>query len=82
LLVRVEGHTDSQPISTSRFPSNWELSAARATTVLRHFVKRSIPASRMSVAGYAGERPIADNTTLDGRALNRRVDIVVLRSEK
>lgn len=77
--VRVEGHTDSTPISTSRFPSNWELSSARATTVLNYLVKQGIETNRMSVAGYAGERPIANNGTAEGRALNRRVDLVILR---
>lgn len=80
--LRVEGHTDSLPISTSRYPSNWELSAARATTVLSHLVTRGIPAARLSVAGYAEVRPIADNATPEGRAQNRRVDLVVLRSNE
>src|ERR1700674_3186829 len=56
--VRVEGHTDSLPISTARYPSNWELSAARAATVLSHLVEVGVPASRLSVAGFAGERPV------------------------
>jgi chemotaxis protein MotB len=77
--VRVEGHTDSLPISTSRYPSNWELSSARATTVLSHLIKRGVQTSRVSVAGFAGERPIADNATPEGRAMNRRVDLVILR---
>ena len=76
--LRVEGHTDSQPISNSRYPSNWELSTARAASVLAHLTARNIPSARLSVAGYADERPIADNATPEGRALNRRVDIVVL----
>ncbi len=77
--VRVEGHTDSTPISTSRFPSNWELSSARATTVLNYLVKSGIETNRMSVAGYAGERPIGDNSTAEGRAMNRRVDLVIVK---
>lgn len=80
--VRVEGHTDSLPISTARYPSNWELSAARAATVLSHLVDRGVPASRLSVAGFAGERPVGDNVTPEGRALNRRVDLVVLRIDQ
>jgi chemotaxis protein MotB len=80
--VRVEGHTDSSPISTARYPSNWELSAARAATVLSHLVKVGVPASQLSVAGFAGERPVGDNATPEGRALNRRVDLVVLRSNE
>ena len=78
--LRVEGHTDSLPISNARYPSNWELSAGRASAVLARFAARGIPSSRLSVAGYAGERPIADNATAEGRALNRRVDLVILRS--
>jgi len=77
--IRVEGHTDSLPISTSRYPSNWELSSARATTVLSYLVKRAVPPARLSVAGFAGERPIADNGTPEGRAMNRRVDLVILK---
>lgn len=80
--LRVEGHTDSLPISTARFPSNWDLSAARATTVLTYLVGHGIPAARLSVAGYADGRPIADNGTPEGRAQNRRVDLVVLRSNE
>lgn len=82
LLLRVEGHTDTTPISTSRYPSNWELSAARASAVLGRLVKRGIAPSRLSVAGYAGERPVADNSTSEGRALNRRVDLVILRTQE
>lgn len=78
-LIRVEGHTDSQPISTARYPSNWELSSARASAVLAELVARKIPSARLSVAGYASERPIADNATADGRTLNRRVDLVILQ---
>lgn len=75
--LRVEGHTDSQPISNSRYPSNWELSTARAANVLARLRARDIASSRLSVAGYADERPVADNSTPEGRAQNRRVDIVV-----
>ena len=81
-LVRVEGHTDSTPISTARYPSNWELSSARASAVLAQLVARGIESTRLSVAGYASERPVADNSTPEGRALNRRVDLVVLQVEK
>ena len=80
-LMRIEGHTDATPIATARYPSNWELSAARASNVLAYFAARGHLASRLSVAGYAGERPVADNSTLEGRALNRRVDLVVLRGD-
>jgi chemotaxis protein MotB len=77
--IRVEGHTDSVPISTARYPSNWELSSARASMVLARLVSRGIAPARLSVAGYASERPMANNGTPEGRALNRRVDLVVLQ---
>lgn len=76
--LRIEGHTDSQPINNPRFHSNWELSTARASYVLERLTARGIPSSRLSVAGYADERPVADNSTPEGRALNRRVDLVIL----
>lgn len=77
--VRVEGHTDSTPIASPRYPSNWELSAARASNVLARLIAREVASARLSLAGYADQRPIADNSTAEGRALNRRVDIVILR---
>jgi chemotaxis protein MotB len=77
--LAVEGHTDNIPISTPRFPSNWELSTARATAVLRYLVEHhGIAPARMSAAGYADQRPLAGNDTGGGRARNRRVDIAVL----
>jgi chemotaxis protein MotB len=76
--LSIDGHTDSVPIATSRFPSNWELSTARATSVLRALVERhSIDPLRLSAAGYADQRPLADNATAAGRSTNRRVEIVV-----
>jgi chemotaxis protein MotB len=76
--LAVEGHTDNVPIS-GRYASNWELSTARATTVLRELIERhGISPSRLSAAGYADERPLATNDTVDGRAANRRVELVVL----
>lgn len=80
--LRIEGHTDSMPISTSQYPSNWELSSARASVVLGQFLARGFPPSRLALAGYAGERPIADNTKPEGRALNRRVDLVILHGRE
>ena len=77
--VRVEGHTDSLPIHTARFPSNWELSAVRATTVLRYFADHHVAVSRLQAAGYADQRPIAPNDTEEHRARNRRVEVVILR---
>jgi chemotaxis protein MotB len=80
--IRLEGHTDSLRISNNRFRSNWELSAARATSVLFRLGENGIPAERMSVAGFADSRPIADNATAEGRAANRRVDLVILADGK
>ena len=77
--VRLEGHTDSQPIHTSRFRSNWELSAARAIAMMQTLSTRcNVTADRMAIAGYGETVPIDSNDTADGRARNRRVDIVVL----
>jgi len=75
----VEGHTDSLPISNARFSSNWELSTARATSVLSLLLERhGVLPERLSAAGYAEFRPIASNATPEGRARNRRVDVVLL----
>ena len=77
--IRVEGHTDSRPIRTLQFPSNWELSTNRATNVLRHLLERAgVPGSRLSAAGYAYHKPIASNDTELGMSKNRRVEIVIL----
>lgn len=77
--LRVEGHTDDVPIHTASFDSNWELSAARATHIARLLLDlRTIPADRLSAAGYAQFHPVASNATPEGRAANRRVDLVVL----
>ena len=77
--VRLEGHTDSRPISTSRFHSNWELSAARSIALLELFSTHyGVARERMSIAGYADTAPIDSNDTEEGRARNRRCDIVIL----
>lgn len=76
--IRVEGHTDSTPISNSRYPSNWELSTARASSVLARLLESGIAPERLSAAGYAGFQPAAENSTAEGRAQNRRVDVVIL----
>ena len=77
--IRVEGHTDTVPVATERYPSNWELSSARATAVLRYLTEQvGLDPSRVFAAGYGEFRPIASNETPEGRALNRRADIVVL----
>jgi len=79
--VRIEGHTDNVPIHNAHFASNWELSTARATEMIRLFITHyNFPATRLSAAGYAEYHPVASNGTIDGRGQNRRVDIVVLAS--
>jgi chemotaxis protein MotB len=76
--IRVVGHTDTVPVNTPDFPTNWELSSARATRVLRFLNDGgTFKAGQMYSAGYADTRPIADNATPEGRALNRRADIVI-----
>lgn len=77
--VVVEGHTDSQPIRTAVYPSNWQLSGARAAAVVQNFAADGVLQKRMSIAGYASERPAATNSTAQGRARNRRVDVVLTR---
>jgi chemotaxis protein MotB len=80
--IRVEGHTDNTPIHTSQFPSNWELSTARATSIVRYLVtSRQFPPDKLSAVGYAEFKPLHDNSTIEGKQKNRRVDIVVLRSQ-
>jgi chemotaxis protein MotB len=80
--VRLEGHTDSVPIKTARFRSNWELSAARSIALLDLFSKRfGIPRDRLSIAGYADTAPVAPNDNEEGRSKNRRADIVILSEE-
>jgi len=77
--IRIEGHTDNVPIHNSHFASNWELSTARATEMIRLFITQyGFPSLRLSAAGYAEFHPVADNDSGDGRAQNRRVDIVIL----
>jgi chemotaxis protein MotB len=79
LEVRVEGHSDDQPIHNALFQSNWELSTARAMSVLTMLVEEAnFPPNRISVAGYGAFRPVASNDTPEGRRMNRRVDLVVI----
>ena len=79
--LRIEGHTDNVPIRTSQFRSNWELSTARATGIIQALItQHNFSPEQLSAAGYAEFHPIASNATEDGRKLNRRIDIVVLRS--
>jgi chemotaxis protein MotB len=77
--ITVEGNTDNVPISTAQFPSNWELSTGRAVNVVRFLIAHGVSESRLGAAGYADLHPVAGNATAAGRALNRRVDIVLQR---
>lgn len=77
--VSVEGHTDNVPISTERFPSNWELSTRRATAVLRELVDNGLSRKRLRAIGYADTRPLESNETASGRAANRRVELLLSR---
>lgn len=76
--VRVEGYTDDRPIRTAQFPSNWELSAARAASVVHVLIGEGVSAARLAVVGYGEHQPIADNATVEGRNANRRVLLVIL----
>ena len=77
--ITVEGYTDNVPIHSVEFPSNWELSTSRATTVVQYLISRGVNDNRLGAAGYADLHAIASNATPAGRALNRRVDIVIER---
>jgi chemotaxis protein MotB len=79
--IAIRGHTDDRNIQTTRFPSNWELSAVRATTVLRFFIQQGIDPERMTATGYADYLPLVENNSLENRARNRRVEFV-LEKEK
>jgi chemotaxis protein MotB len=76
--IRVEGHTDDRPINTAEFPSNWELSAARAASVVHLFMDHGIPPERLAVMGFGQYRPATTNNNVAGRNANRRVAIVIL----
>jgi chemotaxis protein MotB len=76
--IRIEGHTDTRPIKTAQFPSNWELSAARAARIVRLFEGHGIVPGRMVVAGLGENQPLSDNASEEGRNRNRRVTIVIL----
>jgi chemotaxis protein MotB len=83
--IRVEGHTDSTPISAdneSGFPTNWELSTSRATSVVRFFEAQGIAGSRLSAVGWGQHHPVATNDTVAGRRRNRRIEIVLVRSSR
>lgn len=81
--IRVEGHTDSRPINTPQFPSNWELSITRATNVLRYMQTTiEIAPKRLSAAGYGPYHPIVSNDTMSGMSRNRRVEIIIIRERE
>jgi len=75
---QVEGHTDNDPIRTAQYPSNWELAAGRALTVVRTMIAAGMPAARVSAASYAESKPVAPNETPAGKQANRRIEIVVV----
>ncbi|WP_456455864.1 OmpA/MotB family protein [Thermovibrio sp.] len=77
LPITIEGYTDNIPIKSSRFPSNWELSAARAVSVLRLFLQCGYDPKKLSAAGFGPYHPIAPNNTPEGRAKNRRIEIAI-----
>lgn len=80
-FVIIEGHTDSTPIKTEKYPSNWELSTGRATNLIKYLVEKgNISPERLSAVGYGEYVPVADNTSNNGRKLNRRVDIIILEN--
>lgn len=75
---QVEGHTDTVPIATAQYPSNWELAAARAINVLKAMVESGLPAGRVSAASFGDARPAAPNDSTDGKAQNRRIEIIIV----
>ena len=81
-LIRIEGHTDSIPINSERYPSNWELSSARAVTVARYFQGLGLPPERIAATGYGEYHPIEDNSSAQGRQKNRRVEIFLQLDKK
>ena len=76
--VRVEGHTDNVPIASVQYPSNWELSSARAASVVRLFTATGVDPARLSAVGYADNKPVESNDSVHGRARNRRVTLLIL----
>ena len=80
--INIKGHTDDRPINTPQFPSNWELSAIRATTVLRFFITQGIKPERMAASGFADLLPIAPNDNEENRSKNRRVEFVLEKQKK
>ncbi|MGW8301592.1 MAG: OmpA/MotB family protein [Desulfobacterales bacterium] len=82
-LIRIEGHTDNLPIHTERYPSNWELSTARAVNVLRYFIKNhNIDPKRLAAEGFSEFHPVVANDTAQNREKNRRVEIIFIKKER
>lgn len=79
--IRVEGHTDNLPIHTENYPSNWELSSARASSVIRLFVENGVESRRLMAIGYGENKPIESNDTPEGRKRNRRVTVLILSAD-
>ncbi|MEH0022077.1 MAG: OmpA family protein [Desulfobacter sp.] len=79
--INIKGHTDNIPIATKAFPSNWELSAIRATTVLKHLISQGIEPQRLTATGYGELIPLVPNTTPENRAKNRRVEFVLEKKD-
>ena len=79
--IIIEGHTDNVPIKSGKYSSNWELSMARAYSVLVFFSEQGIPAKNLAGLGYGDNRPIGDNATIEGRAKNRRIEISLMKSD-
>ncbi len=80
--INIKGHTDNIPISTPVFPSNWELSAVRATTVLKYLIAKGIQPERLTATGYGDVMPLVPNTSEENRTLNRRVEFVLEKTDK
>jgi chemotaxis protein MotB len=81
--IRIEGHTDSTPVAADgSFPTNWELSTARATTVVRFLEAQGVAGDRLVAVGYGPHRPVGDNRTANGRQRNRRIEIVLERESR
>lgn len=76
--IQIEGHSDNLPIKSEKYPSNWELSSARAINILNYLISKGVDKTRLSAIGYADNKPVAQNNTEEGRSKNRRVDIVII----
>jgi chemotaxis protein MotB len=76
-LINIEGHTDDYPINTPLYPSNWELSSARASSVVRLFIEQGVSPSRLKVVGFADQKPLESNLSEKGRSRNRRVSVII-----